>query len=80
MRIEETKRVLLARRDGIQEWLSCEAPYACVDQRHLDAHSPEQAYWHFGYEQALADVLKIINAPDGPLDNEDTSNSSPQGG
>ena len=76
MRIEETKKVLLARRDGIRDWLSCEAPYAAADQRHLDAHTPEQAYWHHGYEQALSDVINMINDRDGPLDSEDTSNSS----
>ena len=76
MRIDETKKVLLARREGIQDWLSCEAPYAAADQRHLDAHSPEQAYWHHGYEQALADVINLINDRDDPLDNEGTSKES----
>ena len=76
MRIEETKKVLLARRDGIRDWLSCEAPYTAADQRHLDAHSPEQAYWHHGYEQALADVINLLSDHDDRLGNEDTSKPS----
>lgn len=37
-----------------------EAPYVTADQRHLDANTPERAYWHYGYQAALADVLTII--------------------
>ncbi|MFY0610932.1 MAG: hypothetical protein JXQ99_05355 [Hyphomicrobiaceae bacterium] len=81
MRIEETKKVLLARRDGIRDWLAREAPYTVADQHHLDAHSPEQAYWHHGYEQALADVLDMLTEQgDGPRGNEDTSKSSREDG
>ncbi|MGI9479839.1 MAG: hypothetical protein ACR2PI_24270 [Hyphomicrobiaceae bacterium] len=80
MRIEETKKVLLARRDGIRDWLAREAPYTVADQNHLDAHTPEQAYWHHGYEQALADVLEMLNDREGPFDNGGTSKSSRQGG
>lgn len=80
MRIEETKTKLLARQEKVQEWLSCEAPYTVADQRHLDAHSREQAYWHFGYQQALADVVEMLNGPDGPPGNEDKSDPFQRGG
>ena len=46
------------RLDGIRKWLNDEAPYIIADQRHLDEGSPERAYWHYGYQAALADVLK----------------------
>lgn len=32
-------------------------PNALENQAHLDAGSPEQAYYHYGYLSALADIL-----------------------
>jgi len=49
-----------ARLQGIREWMADEAPYVTVDQRHLDAHTPERTYWHYGYQAALSDVLAMI--------------------
>jgi hypothetical protein len=54
--------VLLTRRDSIREWLDEAAPYAAFDQRHLDADTPERAYWHHGYQAALSDVLDLLTA------------------
>lgn len=48
------------RRDAIRQWLDDEAPYVTCDQRHLDAHTPEQAYWQYGYQAALADILRLV--------------------
>jgi len=48
------------RMCGIREWMAEEAPYVSVDQRHLDGHAPERAYWHYGYQAALSDVLAMI--------------------
>lgn len=78
MRIEETINVLQERRESIQDWLSCDAPYTTADQRHLNNHSPEQAYWHYGYEQALADVINLLSDRDDPHDSTDTSELSPR--
>lgn len=44
----------------LSTWLEDEAPFAAFDQRHLDAHSPEQAYWHVGYTAALCDILTLL--------------------
>jgi hypothetical protein len=52
--------MLRQRRDNIREWLEEEAPYTDVDQRHLDAHTPERAYWHHGYQAALSDVMAML--------------------
>ena len=52
--------LLRQRRDSIREWLDEEAPYTDVDQRHLDAHTPEQAYWHLGYHRGLSDMLSFL--------------------
>lgn len=52
--------MLRQRRDNIREWLEEEAPYTDVDQRHLDAHTPERAYWHHGYQAALTDILAML--------------------
>jgi nicotinamide riboside kinase len=54
--------LLQRRRDDIRQWLSNEAPYAESDQRHLDANTPERAYWHHGYQAALADVVALLTA------------------
>lgn len=52
--------MLRQRRDNIREWLDEEAPYTDVDQRHLDAHTPERAYWHHGYQAALSDIMAML--------------------
>lgn len=50
------------RMDDIQKWISDEAPYIVADQRHLDANTPERAYWHFGYQAALRDILNLVES------------------
>ena len=56
--------MLRQRRDNIREWLEDEAPYTDVDQRHLDAHTPERAYWHHGYQAALTDIMAMLALED----------------
>jgi hypothetical protein len=51
------------RMDKIQEWIGDEAPYIVADQLHLDANTPERAYWHYGYRAALRDVLDLAEQP-----------------
>jgi hypothetical protein len=52
---------LLQRQlDNIRQWLDDEAPYTDSDQRHLEANTPERAYWHHGYQAALADVIELL--------------------
>lgn len=51
-----------SRMQGIREWMADEAPYVTADQRHLDANTPERAYWHYGYQAALGDVLRLIES------------------
>jgi len=57
--------LLRQRRDNIREWLDEEAPYTEVDQRHLDAHTPERAYWHHGYQAALNDIMSLLTLEAG---------------
>jgi hypothetical protein len=57
--------MLRQRRDNIREWLEDEAPYTEVDQRHLDAHTPERAYWHHGYQAAITDIMSMLALEDG---------------
>jgi hypothetical protein len=54
--------LLRRRRDDIREWLDIEAPFTDVDQKHLDADTPERAYWHLGYQAALADIINLLDA------------------
>jgi hypothetical protein len=65
------------RRDAIRAWLDDAAPYTAQDQRHLDAHTPEQAYWQHGYQAALNDILRMLSSTIGSSSgSEDTSNQS----
>ena len=70
-------KIILAiqtRMQGIQEWMAEEAPYAVADQRHLDLNTRERAYWHFGYQSALQDVLNLAETYSSPeRRNEDRS-------
>lgn len=59
----ETAIALRARIEDVHRWLGEEAPYAAVDQRHLEEHTPERAYWHYGYMTALRDVLSLLDRP-----------------
>lgn len=52
-----------ARMAGIGLWLEQEAGAHLSEQRHLDRQTSESAYWHSGYHQALADVLRLLTAP-----------------
>lgn len=65
---------LRQRRDNIREWLEEEAPYTDVDQRHLDAHTPERAYWHHGYQAALTDILAMLGPEAEKTDTSDIPN------
>jgi hypothetical protein len=57
---QNNMRLLRKRRDGIRRWLDDEAPYADSDQLHLDANTPERAYWHLGYQAALTDTIRLL--------------------
>lgn len=46
------------------KWLQENAPHASVEQKHLDAHTPERAYWHYGYIVALRDVINALRPQD----------------
>lgn len=66
------------RARQLSQWLEDKSPYARFDQRHLDDGTPEQAYWHFGYKEALRDVIALLNDSDG--DTPDTSTRFPLAG
>lgn len=65
---------LKARLDAVAEWLYEHAPYTEVDQKHLDAGSTAQAYWHLGYQSALRDVIDLFARHRASPDNAGTSN------
>ncbi len=74
MYAKESLSLLRQRRDTIQEWLDEEAPYTDVDQRHLDAHTPERAYWHHGYQAALSDMMALLSLEAGRTGSGDIPN------
>jgi len=71
---KDNASMLRQRRDNIREWLDEEAPYTDVDQRHLDAHTPERAYWHHGYQAALNDIITMLALEGGKIGNADIPN------
>ena len=72
---DQTYALIDERSRELALWLDRESPYVQFDQRHLDAGSPHQAYWHFGYLSALRDVIGLLRAESGRI--PDTTNSSP---
>ena len=49
------------RISALTEWLRDNASRCGEEQRHLDAGSREQAYWHYGYLVALRDLRDLIS-------------------
>lgn len=74
MSVKQNITLLQKRRDDIREWLDLEAPFTQVDQKHLDADTPERAYWHHGYQAALADIIKLLTTQTRKSGSEDTLN------
>ncbi|HWB44310.1 MAG TPA: hypothetical protein VG900_02635 [Hyphomicrobiaceae bacterium] len=62
--------LLELRRDNILSWLDDEAPYTAADQKHLDQDTPERAYWHYGYQAALTDVIELLTRAEQKSGNE----------
>lgn len=76
MLTEHHIRLIEKRCDAIRAWLDEAAPYAAHDQRHLDAHTPEQAYWQHGYQAALTDILRLLTTNGSAFDSEGMSSQS----
>jgi len=70
---KNTEKMLLQRLEGMVEWLNDHAPYVASDQKHLDEHSVQQAYWTLGYATALRDALELIK-DQAASDTPDTAN------
>lgn len=51
------------RLADFEQWLSPELRKRLASQKHLDRHSDECLYWHFGYYQAVRDVMHMIERP-----------------
>jgi hypothetical protein len=66
-------QILRARMAGIGERLDGAWAEKLRDHLHLDHDSDESAYWHSGYHQALADVLRLITKASVTADISDTS-------
>lgn len=76
----DTSSVIAERIRALGTWLEDEAPYFQFDQRHLDAGTPEQAYWHLGYRAALRDALVLLKSEtESTPDNANRSPSADRG-
>jgi hypothetical protein len=60
MSAESNLAILVERRDQIREWLTRQAEHTTFEHKHLDAGTPEQTYWHHGYQSALDDMLNLL--------------------
>jgi hypothetical protein len=61
-RIESARMAAISEKaTGLAQWLTENAPYCETSQKHLDAGTVEQAYWHYGYLCALRDILNIVS-------------------
>ncbi len=56
---------LVRRRSEMLDWLESQRPDIDEEQKHLSNGSQEQAYWHHGYQAALADVVESLMAAEG---------------
>jgi hypothetical protein len=62
MSAEENLAILTRRRDDIRAWLAEAAHVEICRQGHLEADTPEQAYWHHGYQAALDDMITLLSS------------------
>ncbi len=62
---ENLVAALVKRRSEMLDWLETECADVCEEQRHLDNGTDEQAYWHHGYQAALADVVESLMTAEG---------------
>ncbi len=54
------------QRDAIKRELEDVAPFTFTDHKHLDADTPERAYYHYGYICALSDALRLLEPNSEP--------------
>jgi len=73
-------KILRARMTGLGERLDGAWAEKLGAQLHLDQGTPECAYWHSGYHQALADVLRLLTKPGIISDSAGTSSQIPVAG
>jgi hypothetical protein len=64
--METINDILEKRKKDLLEWIEEESPSCSKEQRHLDAGTPERAYWHYGYAIALKDVLALLGDTSTP--------------
>jgi hypothetical protein len=49
----------------LQKWLQENDPECFTQQLHLNHHSTECVYWHYGYLVALRDIAALIESGHG---------------
>jgi hypothetical protein len=55
-------RAISDKADALARWLAEQAPYCEASQKHLEAGTVEQAYWHYGYVCAIRDILALVHS------------------
>jgi hypothetical protein len=63
-RIEPARVQAIAdKANELTRWVAEHAPYCETSQKHLDAGTPEQGYWNYGYLCGIKDILGVIKSP-----------------
>jgi len=60
------QQAMQIRRNELEAWLNENGADCASEHRHLDAETPEQIYWHFGYLTALIDALTLLENASAP--------------
>lgn len=55
-------QAIFDQAQALSEWLAERAPGCELSQKHLDAGTIEQIYWHYGYFCAIRDILALIES------------------
>lgn len=64
--MDSLETIIEKRRADIREWMQDPKNQCVKDQKHLDEGSTERAYWNYGYETALKDVLALLGNASTP--------------
>lgn len=58
--LREINDLIIKREATLKGWLFVNGHHCVEDQKHLDAGTEAQKYWHYGYLVALRDIRKKL--------------------
>ena len=70
-------RLISERIEVLAAYLAQDGSSELEAQRHLDADAVEHIYWHAGYQAALIDAMRMLQAEDSEDHNTDSQSDFP---